>query len=234
MKIPPRTHVTFFLVFAMALAVSFSPTLTTSVSQPFVPLAATEQSIFQPEYTLPNLRFAVDVAYSYRTAKLAKNEIEGMSDDEWREFANRGRSGIAYSVGITPFFNTRFGLGAKFVGNHYRSRGFGLTDKVNTYYIAPEFLVRLPTRSFKNAWIISLSAGYVAYNEKVFIGDTVAKLNKGGFKSMFEAGFDFRLERNLFMGVKLAMGGGTIKFKSGGKTHRESLEAFEIGAGLRF
>ncbi len=114
--------------------------------------------------------------------------------------------------------------------NRYTANVRGISDVVNTYYIAPEFVGRVPTRNNKNVWIFTVSAGYVSYNEKI----EMLSYSNGGFKSTLEAGFDIRLGGAIFLGFKLAVTSGAINFKADGKNYKESLNAIELGGGLRF
>jgi hypothetical protein len=145
------------------------------------------------------------------------------------------RYGFSYGVSVTPFFNTRFGLGAKFVGTRYSSSGYGLTDKVNTFYVAPEFVVRLPVGLHKNAWVFAASMGYVHYSDKATVKNGAqARFTKGGVKSTIEAGFDFRISKGAFFGLKMVIAAGYIPVEIKGYEYNESLNAIELGGGFRF
>ncbi len=187
----------------------------------------------EPEHKLPGWRIAFDVAYSHRTAKIGENTSGGnMSDSEWTEFMRGLMSGVSYGASITGFFNSVYGLGAKFVGNHYSNRGFN----ADTYYIAPEFMLRVPNRDLSNIWIFSISAGYVGYRESFKSGDTSASSQMvGGIKSTAEVGFDFRIAQGVYMGLKLVSSVGAVRLKTEyGESVMNSLHAIEIGGGIRF
>jgi hypothetical protein len=52
---------------------------------------------------------------------------------------------------------------------------------------------------------------------------------------MADIGFDIRLAGRLFLGIKLSASAGSVPFVGvDNKTYRESLNAIEIGGGLRF
>jgi hypothetical protein len=190
----------------------------------------------EPKYKLKNWRIALDAAYSYRTAKIGENASDGLlSDGEWRNFMKGLLSGFSYGAGITGFVNDYFGLGAKFVGNHYSNDELGFKFGVDTYYFAPEFVARIPMRDNKNMWIFSLSAGYLRYNERVSVGGGKWSFGKGGFKSTSEIGYDFRIGKDVFFGLKLVASVGVVNLDMpNGKTEKNSIETIEIGGGIRF
>ncbi len=121
------------------------------------------------------------------------------------------------------------------MGNHYANKLMGMKFGVDAWYFAPEFMMRAPTRNLKNAWIISISAGYVAYRESISDGRQKLSESTGGFKTTTEFGYDFRLSKGVSMGLKLVASSGAVHISdgSGGKV-KNSLNAIEIGGGIRF
>ena len=192
-----------------------------------------QTAIPAPEYTFGKVRFALDVAGSIRVGKAYDGDIYGLTSSGTNP-VEQLRYGISYGASITGFSNTSFGWGAKFIGNHYSMNYDELSDKINTFYIGPEFVTRLPTASRRNAWVFAASMGYVHYTEKLEYETQESVLNKGGFKTVVEAGYDIRMGRNSFFGLKIALTAGYIPFKIDGETHNESLNAIEIGGGFRF
>ncbi len=189
-----------------------------------------------PVFELSKWRFALDAAFSLRTAKISDNtSSSGLTDEQWKQLLSGLKKGVAYGVGVTRFFNNFYGLGAKFVGNHYANKLMGMKFGVDAWYFAPEFMMRAPTRNLKNAWIISISAGYVAYRESISDGRQKLSESTGGFKTTTEFGYDFRLSKGVSMGLKLVASSGAVHISdgSGGKV-KNSLNAIEIGGGIRF
>lgn len=200
--------------------------------------AATEFTA--PGYELSKWRFAVDAAYSYRVARKAENQIDGLAAGEWEKFVRGLKNGVSYGADLTYFFNPLYGVGAKFAGNRYASKLHNMEDVVNTYYFAPQFVARMPTKNQKNMWIFALSVGYVGYHETVTINGMGpidgmdVKLGRGGAKTTAEVGFDFRVGKGVFMGLKIVAATGAIQMNLGSETQKESLNAIEIGGGVRF
>lgn len=199
-----------------------------------------EQPILQtqriePEFKLKKVRFAVDAGFSYRTAKLAN---EDMLTSEAKSFLEKMRYGAYYGASITPFFGKTVGLGAKFTGNRYYSKYPGLSYEANTFYVAPELMFRVPTKSRRNMWIFALSIGYVAYRDTIEASSggitLVEKTKAHGYKDSIDVGFDIRLTGNVFLGLKLSATSGVANIIDDGTSYKESLHAIEFGAGLRF
>ncbi len=188
-----------------------------------------------PRYTFGKMRFALDVGGSVRLGKTAEGTMSGLTSEETTEFFEKMRYGFTYGASLTGFFNTRFGLGAKFSGNNYSAKGHGYATNVNTFYIAPEFVIRLPIGSHRNAWIFSASMGYVHFIQKMNYGEFKAPtISKGGLKAVVEASIDFRIAKNVFFGPKVAITAGVVSMEIDGENIDESLNAIEIGGGFRF
>ncbi len=236
-----------FVLSIAALAAASVSRLAAQDLKPFDPLPPSENSeqasladhgyrpLYESGYELSKWRIALDVAFSYRTAKAAEGQISGVSESDWRRFVNGLRPGIAYGMSITPFFNDNFGVGLRFAGNHYsHTSDGGLSDNINTFYIAPEFVWRAPTFDNKNALIWTVSIGYLAYGEKMLYSGSMAEIRKGGFKTATEIGYDFRIGAKSFFGLKLGLSTGGIRIDVGEEDQMESIGAIEIGGGFRF
>lgn len=176
-------------------------------------------------------RFALDAAYSHRVATMY-NPDGGSLGEEYKQFVGKYRRGITYGASITRFGSERFGAGAKFAGNRYSADAHGLSGRIDTYYIAPEFVVRLPGRT--GAWIFSASIGYLAYREKVNVGIFNMEVKESGVKTLIEAGYDFRLADKLFLGLKIGLSAGGVGIEQVAEDYFESIQALEIGGGIRF
>ncbi len=188
-----------------------------------------------PKYTFGKVRFALDVGLSVRLGKTVEGAMGDLTSEETTEFLEQMRYGFTYGASLTGFFNTRFGMGAKFVGNNYSADSHGYTANVNTFYIAPEFVIRLPVGSHRNALIFSASMGYVHFIQKLNYGVLKAPtISKGGLKAVVEASIDFRIAKNVFFGPKVAITAGVVSAEIDGETIEESLNAIEIGGGFRF
>ncbi len=167
--------------------------------------------------------FGLDVGFTTRIASVA----DGV-DDETRRFINKMRSGITYGFDIHGSVSRASGVGVRFSGHHYGFSEGGLSDRVNTFYIAPSYQLRLPNRRDTGDWVLGISIGYVSFTEKV----NGNKITKGGYGDTLHAGYYFRLgKKKNYLGIKLTLTGGIISFAP---RMRESLNAIDIGIGYRF
>jgi hypothetical protein len=184
----------------------------------------------EPENMFNKVRFALDVVYSHRIV----DDIDtpyGFS--EWDKYARSLTSGISYGASITSFSSTYCGFGGKFVGSYYSADIGQQETTINTYYIGPEFIARVPTSGFNNAWIFGVSLGYVSYNE-TNDGGIDTGFYEGGFKGYAELGYDIRLDKGVFMGLKFAASYGAVYAGAFSENNKVSQYAIEIGGGLRF
>ena len=194
----------------------------------------TPEEVTLPEWRLPKWRFAVDAAYKYRTSGIGTYNGDKPASP-WTEFIDRSKHGYSYGASITRFSDTSLGFGLKFEGEHYSCTGSGLKYKLNTFYIGPEFIGRIPIRNCRHAVILSMSYGYVAFRETLTGNYEILTLKNGGFKGSFEAGFDFRVREKIFLGLKFIYDGGVDWcVKINGEEYRHGFDAFGIGGGIRF
>ena len=175
-------------------------------------------------------RFAVDAAFSYRIARADKS-LTG----EAKDFVNKMRAGFSYGADIHYFTNDTFGIGAKFSGHRYSHSQWGLTSTVDTYYFAPSIMWRNYNRR-DNVWVTGISIGYLQYKESARFGADTGKFSKGGFGTSVDIGYDIRISKGTFFGLKFSLVGGVVNLgkDENGDNVNESLSAIEIGAGFRF
>lgn len=178
---------------------------------------APSAGVVQRLYPVKNWRFALDFGYSYYSVRTSALPV-GM------------RSGLYYGADIHYFWGRFIGIGMKFEGNRYATSSFDVA--VDTYYVAPVFSCRVFSRADRNAWIFSLSAGYVSYNE--LSRSTSASFSKGGYKFTSEIGYDIRMGSNAFFGLKIAATEGYIHVPHLGGSGMIGLHALELGVGFRF
>ncbi len=183
----------------------------------------------KPVYEFSKARTAIDVAYSHIYIPLSDN-IVGSSAVE--EFMDGLRGGVALGISTTSFYNDRCGWGGKFAFNRYSNSMSDLKTTINTYYLGLEFLVRIPAANSSGAWILSLSAGPVFYDEKMEITRYKDSSMFFGFKSTAEIGYDIRLSKNVFLGFKLASN--LVIVKVNYQDDLNNASAIEVGGGLRF
>ncbi len=172
----------------------------------------------QQMYPVKDWRIALDFGYSYYTVY----DPDLPSDM---------RSGFYYGADIQYFWWRFLGAGVKFVGNRYARSTWDVA--VDTYYVGPVLSSRLFSRADRNAWVFSVSAGYVAYHERS--RSTGISLNRGGFKMTAEIGYDIRIAGSgTFLGLKIAATQGYVPVTFQGVSETIGLHALELGVGLRF
>lgn len=184
----------------------------------------------EPFQELPSekrVRFSLDVGYSYRIASIVKGVPR-----EIKDLINKMRGGLVYGADFHYFFDSDLGIGAKYSGHHYSHSESGFKISTNTNYFAPSFVWRLFDRR-NNAWVFGTSIGYLSFREK-YTG--LSDFSKGGLGSSLDLGYDIRLAKNTFLGLKFSFIGGSVSVgkDNAGKNVSESLSAIEFSGGLRF
>ena len=171
--------------------------------------------------TAGKLRISFDVGYTCRTARFM---------DELSK-AVLNKNGIVYGADIHYFHSENGGIGVKFIGHGYSS-----DVNVNTIFIGPSIISKKMTIEQNGAWISGFSVGYVSYKEKIEMGTIDASYSKGGFGLNGELGYDFRMDENLFWGVKISFFTGLVIFDNipGMETKKNNLSAIDISTGIRF
>lgn len=187
-----------------------------------------ENQILQQEnvYSASKWRVALDVAYSYRLGKAAE-EVPS-------EYINRMRQGFALGVDVHGFISPVIGVGTKLSTKFYNSSYQGIKENLSTVFIGPSILCRLFDRNYKNAWIMGLSMGYLHVDDKATYNYNSLKISQGTFGMAWDLGYDIRIAKMTFLGIKLSYAAGSIKVPGNFNDQRESLSSVNMGLGLRF
>lgn len=181
-----------------------------------------EANVPEQQIKQSKVRIALDFGYSYRVAKA--------EDDYMKSFINKMRSGYVYGIDIHGLHESGIGIGVKFTGHHYSYSESGLSDKVNTYYIAPSLIFQRVYRK-GNVFYYGASIGFLAYREKAEVSWYSTSVSEQGVGFTVDIGYDFRLRNNDFLGLKLALIAGKVDI---GNDVKESLAAIDISVGYRF
>lgn len=178
-------------------------------------------------------RLAFDVAWAYRNVEPAGYLPRG--------FKSKMRSGISYGIDFHRFFHPWFGVGAKTSLNHFSYSKDGYGDKVNTYFIAPSFAMKM-FETYDSYAYFGLAVGYIRYNENLRYPGERERIRKNGVKSSFDFGYDFRVANRTFLGFKISLVLDSVTDVSyavyydhfGEYYYDSGLGAIELGLGLRF
>ena len=174
------------------------------------------------------LRLSIDGGFSYRIGKAA----EGLP----REYIRKMRPGVYFGADLLYFPTEMWGIGAKYLGRKYNVEIGSATEKVDVHYFAPMAVARLFDRKHRNAWVMGLSLGYIRFTDKLSAPDYKNTINKGGIGSAYEIGYDIRIAKRTFFGLKFSITSGYIIAKplAGGEDQKEDTSSIDISAGLRF
>jgi hypothetical protein len=180
------------------------------------------------------MRIALDVGYSYRTARFGSDEIDDpVLDEAFHKLISSGRRGLTYSVDIHGFPSETLGIGVRLQGHRYHASVAipGVTNidwSVNTQYVGVSLLYRW-FNNRDNAWIGTFTAGYLYYNDKSNI--LKYNYNKGGIGATIDFGYDFRISGRHALGIRITSFLGRVKVNDNAT---ESLDSSEISIGYRF
>ena len=204
-------------------------------------------------YNYQRFRFAINGGYSYMTAKIAKN----VPADHINYF-KRLKSGYHFGGDISYYYYELFGVGAKsfvfkasnkmddiYLEDSNGNRRFGkMSDDVTIFYVGPMASTRYLSRNKRNAFIVSMSVGYMGYsNDIVFIDKNKMKGSTVGMA--FDIGYDIGISKNFSLGFQFSFLSGslskytlsdgiiteTVKLE---KDDYENISRIDFSIGLRF
>ncbi|MDR2938481.1 MAG: hypothetical protein LBU92_06065, partial [Prevotellaceae bacterium] len=171
------------------------------LNTPMLDSAAVGQLLLKPARTQPRARFAANIGYGWRLAKISPS----LTADARKDLEQR-MSGMVWEFSAAYFFNDAMGIGVDYNGYGSTSNSQGyltnaphITGSMHTSdmitYIGPAWVFR----SAYGKWILegSMGIGYVGFTEKMtlrqYSGD--AKGSTVGMK--FSLGADYKLHENL-------------------------------------
>ncbi len=198
-------------------------------------------------------RIAINGGYSYHTAK-----ISNTVPSDFKDYIKKLKSGSIFSGDLTYYISEPLGLGVKYslskysnslgdiyLEDMYGDRTYGMMkDEISISFIGPAFSTRFLNHDKSNAFLMSLSLGYMGYsNNKVLIDRY--KITGSTMAMALDFGYDIGLNENLSLGFqisfvtaslnKLHMDDGitkqTIKLEKG---EYEGLNRIDFSVGLRF
>ena len=211
-----------------------------------LPASYTYKAIF------PHFRVAIDGGGQFRTAKLAS----GM-DREWRTHYKKMKAGFHYEMQAAYFFLESQGVEIMFsqqlFGNSIGNNGGGssvgsgrLNETIAFNYIGANYVLRLLNATKKNCWLFSTGLGYMGYVDRAILDNIEhTKITASTLCTNMSIGYDIGLSKNLGIGFKLSLMGGTFsnyKQTTDGITTKETmpdktmegLGTIKLSVGLRF
>ncbi len=200
-----------------------------------------------------HFRIGINGGYSYRTAKVAENV-----PNDFKDYTKELKSGYHLGGDLTYFFTEPLGFGLKYylfkssnsmdniyVRDPYGNITYGnMSDDITISFIGPTFSTRLLNHDKSNAFLMSLSIGYMGYaNNTVVVNKYKVTGNTMGFT--FDVGYDIGLSEDLALGFQISFlfgtlikydrnDGSTIKTINFEKDNYESLSRIDFSVGLRF
>jgi len=202
----------------------------------------------------PHLRIAVTGGWSYRTARLSP-EISS----DFRNYANKLKSGLHYDLGLSYFFSEMLGFGLKYdefltsneIGNVYLTHPEGgteygsMSDNIRTKFIGPSFCTRLFNSTKKNCLLIEIGIGYVDYRNSCSAVSYSAIIKGSTAGTYMSIGYDIGISDNFALGFQFSASSGILSqvtIKEGASTttkkldkgEYEDLSRINLSVGLRF
>ncbi len=216
--------------FALCLTLALLLTVINAGAQRMVAdqVNTTEQMENPVEYPVldKQFRLAINGGFSYRLGKII--------DEIPREFARKMRPGYNFGAEAIYFPNHAWGIGVKYAGRVFNAEMGQVSDKLNLHYFAPMFASRLFDWQNRNAWVMGLSVGYLSFVEKITANYDTTKISKGGLGASYEIGYDIRISKRNFFGLKLSLTSGFVSIDTPEGKQKENASSIDLSAGLRF
>lgn len=198
-------------------------------------------------------RLAINSGFSYQTARINEN-----IPADFETYVNEMKSGYHFGADLTYFFSEPLGFGFKYylfktsnsMDNIYVEYPDGsveygiMSDDLTISFIGPTFSTRLLNYNKSNAFLMSLSIGYMGYsNNKVIVNNYIMTGNTVGMT--LDVGYDIGISDKLSLGFQISLITGTlteyeldngseietIKLENG---EFESVNRIDLSVGLRF
>lgn len=194
------------------------------------------------------LRISISGGYSYRLAELAE-DLSGELEDYTKDL----KSGYHYGADITYFHKENYGMGLKY--NAFRSKnsmdvyadnyGYGkMSDDITIHYCGPTFNIRTFNTNKKDAFLMTLSVGYLRYVDNATLLGYEYKITGNTIGTNIGLGYDIGLSENLALGLgvavtvgslsKVEVDYGTSKETIDLETEKESLTRLDLSIALIF
>lgn len=200
-----------------------------------------------------HFRIALNGGYSYQTAEVSQSIPSTI-----KSYINELKTGCHIGGDISYYFTETLAFGFRyysfktsnnmdniFVEDIYGNKTYGkLSDDLTISFIGPIFSSRMLSQNKKNAFIMSLSLGYMGYENDKLIVDKY-KMTGSTMGYSFDIGYDIGLSENLSLGFQISYISGTLyeyNWNDGKTTETinlengeyEGLNRLDFSIGLRF
>lgn len=198
-------------------------------------------------------RLAGQAGFSYRTGKLADNIPAGFED-----YIRELKSGYHYGLDFTFFITEPIGIGLKYtcsksansMNNVTLEDPWGetnsgtLNELITMSFYGPSFTTRLISANKTNAFLLSLSIGYLDYNDSFsIVNDYTYNGNTVGL--VWDMAYDIGISDRTSLGIMLSLTTGSLselELSNGINVITEKREAenyenlsrIDLSLGLRF
>lgn len=166
----------------------------------------------------PNFRVAVQGGYGYRLGKVQETG-QAIVDQHNQKL----KWGFVYGADATWYFSDAFGIGLKF--NDMRSKSEDAVtitpadgsasrsgmyrDVVDMRFMGAMASSRLVSGEGRLIWMMNYGLGYLSYVDNGRVIDPMS-IKGGTLGACLDAGVDFRLMNNLYLGASISAIGGTL------------------------
>ncbi len=217
--------------------------------------AVSEAALVKPQPVrkdFQKLVITLNGGYSHLIAKISK-EVP----DDFRQYTKELKSGYHIGGDLSYFFSELYGAGIRYnlfrtsnsVNNIYvtdqnnNTRYGMMKDDISVNYIAPSFVSRGINKKGNAELLMSLSLGYVNYQNNALLIDPV-KITGSTLGGAFDFGYAVKLSKKLSLGLQASYfagkltkitytRGATQEIRKLENDEAESLNRIDISAGLR-
>ena len=177
-------------------------------------------------------RIAVHGGYAYRIAKMPEN----ISEAE-RQYVQALKHGPIYGADASWYFKNDLGAGVRVSSMHAGASSYGtliyndghqetgkILDKINIFFVGPQFSVRHVSRSGNSMLVMNIAFGYMQYKDAMKILDSKTIAIGGTVGYGLDFAYEFRLAEWLWLGAQISgLSGSVGTFKVDDGTTRQTL-----------
>ncbi|PXV63569.1 outer membrane protein with beta-barrel domain [Dysgonomonas alginatilytica] len=185
------------------------------------------ETLHDTKTSFKDFRFSVGGGYARRLGKK-----DDMGDATLNKLLDKVQNQVFLEIDGQYFFKETWGIGLS-VNNAFGSGDVqGQTFKTNLLYVGPTFSMRFDFDKFLLLGNIGFGPLFYGEDYQGIIADTFNKTTLG-FQTNF--GAEYKLNRNLGLGIKLGWISGSYNLEmNGGEDYRMNLSNFNIGTYLSF
>ena len=201
-------------------------------------------------YTGPKYRIALNGGLSYLTAKTSSSVPDAL-----RDHAKQLKSGYNWGANLHFLTSEYFGFGLKyntFYSSNVENKNltlpgntvlYGIKDVNYIHFIGPSVLFKFVSSNGKNAWVSSMSIGYMGYKQERQTRNRNFTYTAATLGLNLDFGYDIYLSKKLSLGLMVSFAAGSlgeVDLEENGISQtieldeRENLSRIDFSAGLRW